>query len=149
MTKVVVVGGGLAGCAAAIAAAKAGASVTLLERMEVLGGCALLAGMVHHEDFSIMEELRLMDGYDIFQVFDDCTLHENVKWPWPKPIGTTTTIHDVTKLDSELRKHLAEIGVEVRLVSRAKDVEMDGKVIRAVILDDKSKVQCDVFIDAT
>ncbi len=149
MVRVVVVGGGLAGCAAATAAAKAGASVTLLERTDVLGGCGLFAGRVNHKNFCVMEELRVMGGYDIFQVLDNCALHENVKLPWPKPEGGITTIHDVTKLDPELRKHLAGMGVEIRLISRAKDVEMDGRVIRAVILDDKSKVKGDVFVDTT
>ena len=150
MTRVVIVGGGLAGCAAAAAAAKAGASVTLLERTDVLGGCGLLAAMTKKDKhFCAKEEIRLMGGYDIFRVFDDCVLHESVPWPWPKPDGAHNTYYDVTRLDPALRKHLAGMGVEVRLVSRAKDVEMDGKAIRTVILDDKSKVPGDVFIDTT
>ncbi len=150
MTRVVIVGGGLAGCAAAATAAKAGASVTLLERTDVLGGCGILAGMVKkYRSLCAKEELRAMGGYDIFQVFDNCLLHESVKWPWPKPDGVTNIYYDVTQLDPELRKHLSGMGVEIRLISRAKDVEMDGKVIRAVILDDKSKVPGDVFIDTT
>lgn len=149
MAKVVVVGGGLAGCAAAAAAARAGASVTLLERAELLGGWGLFAGRVDHKYFTVREELRLMGGDDIFQVLDNCTLHKNVKFPWPKPLGATKTLYDVTKLDPELRKHLEGMGVEVRTQSRAKDVDMDDSKIQAVILDDGTKVNGDVFVDAT
>ena len=42
MVKVVVVGGGWSGCGAAIAAAKAGAQVTLLERTDMLLGTGLV-----------------------------------------------------------------------------------------------------------
>jgi len=148
MVKVVVVGGGLAGCAAAAAAAKAGASVTLLERMDVLGGLGLLTGMVDRRHFCVKEEIRLMGGYDVFQVIDKCYLHD-IHLPWPKPDGATHMIFDVIRLDSELQKYLRGIGVEVRLMSRAKDVEMDGRAIKAVILDDKSKIEGNVFVDTT
>ena len=44
--KVVIVGGGWAGCAAAISARKQGAEVSLLERTDMLLGCGLVGG--HH-----------------------------------------------------------------------------------------------------
>ena len=44
MARVVIVGGGLSGCGAAIAAKKAGAEVTLLERTDMLTGAAVRAG---------------------------------------------------------------------------------------------------------
>ncbi len=146
MLKIIVVGGGFAGCAAAAAAARAGASVTLLERMEVLGGCGLVAGLIRDMLFPIREELKLMGAYDIFQVTDNCTLHKSVSFPLrPEP----RKIYDVSKISSELSQHLEGLGVEVLFQSRAKDVEMEGKEIRAVILDDRAKIQGDVFVDAT
>lgn len=148
MARIVIVGGGLAGCAAAAAAAKAGASITLLERMDVLGGFGLLAGMVDRKQGCVKEELRLMGGYDVFQVIDNCNLHDT-HLPWPKPEGATHIMYDVIKLDSELQNYLEGIGVEVRLMSRAKDVQMDGGAIQAVILDDGSRVEGDAFVDAT
>ncbi len=149
MSKTVVVGGGFAGCAAAAAMARAGASVTLLERMEILGGLGLLAGQSNHKQFPVREELRLMGAYDMFQVLDNCTLHESVKMPLPKPEGRTTTIYDVTRLDTELMKHLEGIGVEVRLMSRVKDIKVEGRKIQSVILDDGQEIQGDAFVDAT
>lgn len=54
---VIVVGGGFAGCAAAIAAARAGASVLLLEKSNALGGAAVNS-LVH----PFMPNATLVDG---------------------------------------------------------------------------------------
>lgn len=45
---VIVLGGGVAGCAAAVAAARAGSSVLLLEKMTVLGGLATAGHVVYY-----------------------------------------------------------------------------------------------------
>ena len=90
-----------------------------------------------------------MGGDDIFALLDDCTLHENVFFPWPEPSGSVKTIFHAAKAESALRKYLEGIGIEVRLQSRARDIERDGSGIKAVILDDGSKVAGQVFIDAT
>jgi len=90
-----------------------------------------------------------MGADDIFQVIDTCTLHTNVKFKMPKPSGAIKTVYDTTKLDPELQKQLGDAGVEVRLQARAKDVKMDGRKIRLVILDDRTEIRGDVFIDAT
>ena len=46
MAKVVVIGGGWAGCAAAISAKKAGADVVLLERTDLLLGLGNIGGIM-------------------------------------------------------------------------------------------------------
>ena len=46
--EVIVAGGGIAGVAAAVAAARAGASVCLLEKAGALGGLATLGNVVPH-----------------------------------------------------------------------------------------------------
>jgi len=144
-----VVGGGFGGCAAAAAARKAGAQITLLERMEVVGGWARLTGRLDHKYFPVREELGLMGGDDIFRVLDSCILHENVFIPWPEPSGSTKNIFHTVKAESELRKYLEGIGIDVRLQSRARDIERYDSDITAVILDDGTKIPGDVFIDAT
>ena len=149
VVNIVVIGGGFGGCAAAAAARKAGAQVTLLERMEVVGGWARLTGRLDHKYFPLREELGLMGGDDIFALLDDCTLHENVFFPWPEPSGSVKTIFHTAKAESELRTYLEGIGVKVRLQSRASDIERGGGEIRSVILDNGTKIQGDVFIDAT
>ena len=73
MSKVVVIGGGFAGCAAAAAAAKIGARVTLLERMDVLGGCGLVAGRMGLRSTPYREERKLMGSDDMFQKTTNAT----------------------------------------------------------------------------
>ncbi len=48
MSKVVIAGGGWAGCAAAIAARKAGAEVVLLERADTLLGTGQVGGIMRN-----------------------------------------------------------------------------------------------------
>ncbi|TPB28043.1 FAD-dependent oxidoreductase, partial [Burkholderia pseudomallei] len=48
MAKVVVIGGGWAGCAAAISARKAGAEVTILERTDLLLGLGNVGGIMRN-----------------------------------------------------------------------------------------------------
>lgn len=149
MASVIVVGGGLSGCAAAAAAARAGAATTLIERAEVLGGWGLLAGVVDHKYFPVREELKLMGGYDIFQVIDGCTLHRDVKFPWPGPNGAMKDLYDATKLGPGLRQSLEKIGVKVKVQCRATDVVMKGNRIEALVLNDGSHLSADAFVDAT
>ena len=148
MVSIVVVGGGLAGCAAAVAARKAGAQVTLLERMEVLGGWLRFASRLDSKYFPAREELRLMGGDDIFTVMERFITHPNVFFPGSE-ISTTKTLFHSFKAESALKKYLVEIGIDVRLQCRARDVEMAGNHIESVILDDKSSIRGDIFIDAT
>jgi len=46
MAKIVIVGGGISGCGAALTAVKAGAEVTLLERTDMLLGSAPTCSLV-------------------------------------------------------------------------------------------------------
>ncbi|MFC1968816.1 FAD-dependent oxidoreductase, partial [Chloroflexota bacterium] len=56
---VIVVGGGLAGCGAALAARKTGAQVTLVERTDMLIGVAVRAGETRgNGHFVSQNELR-------------------------------------------------------------------------------------------
>jgi hypothetical protein len=149
MIRVVVAGAGLAGCAAAGAAARAGARVTLLERADLLGGWGLLAGRVDHNYITVREELRLMGGDDIFRLIDECTLHKEVKFPWPKPQGAIKTIYNTLKLDPKLRKYMSDMNIEIRLLSRAVDVIKEGSEIESLILASGENVSGDAFVDVT
>jgi hypothetical protein len=148
MVKIVVVGGGLAGTAAAAAAVKAGADVTLLERMEILGGWGAIAGHVNNDGFGVFEELRLMGGYDIFDVIDHCLIHINTRSPWPPP-GTVGRYYDIDSFQIELERHMERLGVKVMLESRAKDTNMEGNKIKSLVLDGGEEIPGDVFVDAT
>ena len=72
MPTVVVVGGGWAGCAASIAAKKAGAQeVILLERADMLLGTGLVGGIMRNNGrFSATEEAYALGGGDLFDAVD-------------------------------------------------------------------------------
>jgi hypothetical protein len=148
MARIVVAGAGFAGCAAAAAARRAGAHVTLLEKLEVLGGWGLWAGRVDVKYFTVREEFRAMGDDFIFKVLDECNRHKEVFFPFPRP-GATKDLYDTTKLDPSLRRYLTHLGVEIRLQARVKDVVAHKSRITAVLLDDGSIIEGDSFVDAT
>ncbi|RPJ69404.1 MAG: FAD-dependent oxidoreductase, partial [Desulfobacteraceae bacterium] len=59
--KVIVVGGGWAGCGASLAARNQGAEVTLLERTDMLLGTGLVGGIMRNNGrFTAAEEMIAM-----------------------------------------------------------------------------------------
>lgn len=147
--KVVVVGGGLAGCGAAIAAAKVGANVVLLERSDLLGGCARFSGHTPKRLLPIRAEMRALGCDDVFvKVFDACTIHQAVDAGYPSK-GFVWGHYDVTKVAKALYDHVQTLGIEVRLQARVKDVAMRGTAIERVVLDDGLAIRGDTFVDAT
>ncbi|ADL07906.1 FAD-dependent oxidoreductase [Thermosediminibacter oceani] len=146
MAKVVVVGGGWSGCAAALAAKKAGAEVVLLERTDMLLGTGLVGGIMRNNGrFTATEEMIAMGAGELFHVTDAAARHKNVEFPGHKH----ATLYDVAKVEPAVRKVLLDAGVEVHTRSRVKDVEMDGNRITAVITDNNEKFHGDVFVECT
>lgn len=143
--EVIVVGGGFSGCAAAVAAAKAGASVQLFERTDMLSGAGLRAGRMNYNGkYVAAEEGKDMGFGDIFEALEDIVLHranivdeENVY------------IYDIGKVDRAMRQALQKAGIQPRLLSRVIDVEKNDGHISAIKLESKDKVRGDVFIDCT
>ena len=80
--KIVIVGGGWAGCAASAQAAKSGASVTLLERTDSLLGTGLVGGIIRNNGrFTATEEMAAMGGDDMFRAMDLCLRHKCISFP--------------------------------------------------------------------
>jgi hypothetical protein len=147
MPRVVVVGGGFAGCGAAIAAAKAGADVTLLERTDMLLGVAVRAGETNGNGwFVARHELRFMGGNDIFQMLDTIKLHENVHFP---DGGGQSYIYHTGLAEPGLRKVVEQAGIGVRYESRVIDVEKKGGRVLSIKIEDGSRVAGDAFVDCT
>ncbi|MBM2831940.1 MAG: FAD-dependent pyridine nucleotide-disulfide oxidoreductase [Dehalococcoidia bacterium] len=147
MPRVVVVGGGFSGCGAAIAAAKAGAEVTLLERTDMLLGVASRAGETNGNGwFVARHELRLMGGGDLFQMLDSIKLHENVHFP---DGGGQSYIYHAGLAEPGLRKVVEKVGVKVRYESRVIDVEKKGGRVLSIKIEDGSRVAGDSFVDCT
>ena len=93
---VAIVGGGIAGCAAALSAARAGADVLLSEQQFVLGGLAttgliaiylpLCDGYGHQVSYGIAEELLLLSTSCDLNHFDRATWEEQMKANSTEPL---------------------------------------------------------------
>lgn len=146
MTKIVVIGGGWAGCAAALVAKKAGAEVTLIEKTDMLIGLGNVGGIMRNNGrYTAAEENIYLGAPELFEITDNTSRHKNIEFPGHKH----ASLYDVTKVESKVRKLLAEKGIEIMLESRATDVIMDGKKIKAIVLEGDTIIEGDVFIETT
>jgi hypothetical protein len=146
MAKVVVIGGGWAGCAAALSAKKAGAEVVLLEKTDCLLGTGLVGGIMRNNGrFTAAEEMIAMGGGDLFKLTDENSRHVSMEFPGHKHAN----LYDVALMEPMVARHLVEKGVEVWTVSRAQKVKMTDRKIEAVELETGQLIEGDVFVDAT
>ncbi|MFO7459442.1 MAG: FAD-dependent oxidoreductase, partial [Desulfatiglandales bacterium] len=80
--KIVIVGGGWSGCAAALAARNRGARAVLLERTDMLLGTGLVGGIMRNNGrYTATEELTALGGGDLFDLTDENSLHRDVEFP--------------------------------------------------------------------
>lgn len=143
--RVVVVGAGFAGCAAAISAAKAGAEVVLLERMDFVVASGIRAGRMNYNGKLVAaEEARAMGGGDVFEALESIVLHR-------KNIVDEGNgyVYNAILVDPTVRRAVEKAGVDLRLESRVTDVTVDGRKVKSVKVDKKGTVEGDVFIDAS
>ncbi len=135
---VAVIGGGPAGSAAAIAAARMGARTLLVERLGYLGGMATSGMVVPHFEaarcgisIELAERMRKLGGFG-------------------------TTYWDVS-YDPELWKHVSErmaveAKVELLMYSQLTATRMNGDDIAALVVQTKGgpiEVQARVYVDST
>jgi hypothetical protein len=147
--KIVIVGGGWSGCAAALTAVKKGAEVVLLERTDMLLGTGLVGGIFRNNGrFTAAEEAIAMGGGELFQVMDANALHAGVEFPG----HAHSSLYSVARIEPAVRRLLLERGVSPLFRSRVIDVEMEGRRITAVIVksgDEQARIEGDVFVDTT
>lgn len=147
MPKVIVVGGGVAGCAAALAARKAGAAVVLYERTDMLFGVAVRAGEVNGNGWFIgQKELGFLGGGEFFAALESLKLHDNT--PFPDATKGHPFIFHTGKAEPLFRKILLDAGVELHLETRVMDARKSGARVRSVKAAG-SWVEGDAFVDAT
>jgi hypothetical protein len=147
--RVIVVGGGWAGCSAALSARKQGAQVILMERTDMLLGTGLVGGIMRNNGrFTATEEMIAMSGGEIFQVIDSNLLHKNIEFPGHKH----ASLYDVSTMEAVIRRFLLSHDIDIKTCSRISDVEMDGdRIVAVVAKNDKkeARFEADVFIDTT
>jgi len=147
MSRVVVVGGGWAGCAAALAARNAGAEeVVLLERSDSLLGTGLVGGIMRNNGrYSAAEEMIALGGGTLFQVCDATTRHRGLDFPGHRH----ASIYDVAWIEQAVKKCLLAHGVEVWLLARVAGLARGNGSIGAVSLENATSIAGDAFVDAT
>lgn len=144
--KVVIVGGGWSGCAAAVSAKKNGADVTLLERTDMLLGTGLVGGIMRNNGrFTATEEAIALGGGEIFQIVDKNSRHVNIDFPGHKHAN----LYDIGSTPTAITNYLLEIGVDVVFNARMTKVEMNGKTIVSVQTEKGDTYAADAFIDTT
>ena len=144
--RVVIVGGGWAGCAAALQAHKSGADVILIEKTDMLLGLGNVGGIMRNNGrFTAAEEMIALGAGELFDITDKCSRHVNVEFPGHKH----ASLYDVTKVEPSVRRFFNEVGINVMIESRVADVELDGKSIKSVYLSNKTMIEGDVFVEAT
>ena len=146
-TRVVIVGGGWAGCSAALAAKKAGADeVIILERTDELLGSGLVGGIMRNNGrYTATEEMRALGAGELFEVCDTHSRHTNFEFPGHKH----ASLYDVNTISAGVRELLLEFGIEVWLISRVVAIHETGSSIDSIELESGLIVDGDVFIDTT
>lgn len=156
---VVVVGGGVAGCAAAVSAAREGKKVILFEKTITLGGLAtnglvnlfepLCNGRGTQVMFGMCEELFNLSvkyGYD--SIPSDWKNGQ----PEKKTFQRYETRYEAPVFSLALTELLNSEGVEICFDTIITDALTDGRHVNAVIVENKSGTLCyegDMFIDAS
>jgi len=161
-TEVLVVGGGMAGCAAALAARRAGAQVILAERSGVLGGCTTLCLVQPWQSFHAPPGRgglpRQVIGGLAQEFVDDLLTLQATRGHVPDPIGFATTLTPVNSavVAPYLATKLQDAGIELYLQREALWAGCSGSVMSTVTLDadprepaQNLRIGARAFVDAT
>ena len=146
MYKTVIIGGGFAGCAAAITARKAGSEVILIEKTDLLLGLGNVGGIMRNNGrYTAAEENIAMGAGELFEMTDKCALHKNVDFPGHRH----ASFFDIIKLEPEVARFLKRMDIEVKMRTRIINVEMDGSRLDAIVAANGEWIRGDVFVEAT
>ncbi len=146
MEKVIVIGGGWSGCAAALTVNKVGVDVELFERTDMLLGSGLVGGIFRNNGrFTAAEEMIALGGGAFFDIMDSLARHADIEFPGHKH----ASLYDATRIEPEVHKLLAKHGVEIHLQTRITEVKKDDDFIVSVKSDEGETFSGDVFIDCT
>ncbi len=144
--KIVVIGGGFAGCAAALEASKSGHRVTLLERADMLMGLGLVGGFMDNNGrYTAAQEIIALGGGELNKAIETITRHKKVE----QPGHNHGTYYDATEIEPLFHSILEKAGVEIKVKARVVDVNSSDGLIRSVKTADGEVITGDSFVDAT
>lgn len=158
--EVVVVGGGIAGVAAAVSASRSGAKTLIIEKSVAFGGLATIGLISYYEPLcdghgkqmtgGIPEELLKLSIKYGFDTLSEAWKDGNK--PEPGSTLTYTTFYSPSLFMLALDRYVEENGVAVRLDCLATYPVMEGTVCRGVVVESESGKEffgAKVVIDAT
>ncbi|MPM11759.1 Methylenetetrahydrofolate--tRNA-(uracil-5-)-methyltransferase TrmFO [bioreactor metagenome] len=144
--KIIIIGGGFAGCQAAIQARKMGAEVDILERTDMLLGVGNVGGIMRNNGrFTAAEELSFLGAGELIDIMDSLALHTNIDFSGHKHANLT----DIGKAEPEIRRYILSLGINIHFKSRAINVTLDNKYVKKIKLADNSFIEADAFIETT
>ncbi len=144
--RVIVVGGGWAGCAAAVSAKNSGAQVILCERTDMLLGTGLVGGIVRNNArFTAAEEMIALGGGALFEIMDANARHTNIDFPGHRH----ASLYDIAKTPAAVHRYLTKIGVDTRMQARVTGMRIRDGVIEAVRTGSGDWLDGDAFVDCT
>lgn len=144
--KIIIIGGGFAGCQAAIQARKMGAEVDILERTDMLLGVGNVGGIMRNNGrFTAAEELSFLGAGELIDIMDSLALHTNIDFSGHKHANLT----DIGKAEPEIRRYILSLGINIHFESRAINVTLDNKYVKKIKLADNSFIEADAFIETT
>jgi hypothetical protein len=145
MAKIVIIGGGWAGCAAALAVKNAGGEAVLLEKNPYLFGTGLVGGIMRNNGrYTAAEEMIAMGAGELFEICDENSVHVGVDFPGHVH-ANLYNINKVSKIIEEKIRGIAIVYSRTRIVEVGKNAD----VIQWVVSEEGDKFFGDAFIDAT
>lgn len=144
--RVVIIGGGWSGVAAAITAKKAGAEVALFEKTDLLLGLGNVGGIMRNNGrYTASEELIALGAGDLINLTDKYSRHRNIDFPGHKH----ASLYDVNVIEGAVREYIEDMGIDIFTETRVKDVDFDDGKIKGIILADDTYIKGDVFVETT
>lgn len=147
--QIVIVGAGWAGCAAAFAAKKAGAGVTLIEKTDLLLGTGLVGGIMRNNGrYTALAELAALGGQEFIEIIDSVLRHRDIDFPGHKH----ASLYNVNEIEPVMRNKLKQMGIDLRLKTLVFDVMKNAqnpRCISGVITKKGEEIGGDVFIDCS
>ncbi|MHC6180114.1 FAD-dependent oxidoreductase [Clostridium sp. JNZ X4-2] len=144
--KVIVIGSGWSGCAAALTAKKAGADVTIYEKTDMILGLGNVGGIMRNNGrYTAAEEITALGAGDLINITDSLTRHKNLDFP----NHAHAWLYDVNKIEPIVRKYILNKDIKINLMSRVVDVKMDLNKIKGIYTSDGNYEEADVFVETT
>ncbi len=147
MFKMVVIGGGWSGVAAAIRGAKCGGDVVICEKTDMLLGLGNVGGIMRNNGrFTAAEENIALGAGELFDITDKFATHKDVDFPGHEH----ASFYDVALVEPEVRRLVKRLGIQIKFMTRIVDVKIeDESKLSAVVTADGEEIKGDVFVETT